>query len=262
MTKQRSSVEAEESTAAYGLKCPRCDCELVPGQLLCRPSFFSLNPAPQFDKRIWFFKSKDGAQAKTLTSSYRQTDAYRCPICELLVIPRTRASWVTGSMPNILQVGTPAAAARSLSDRLQMSLTESAELIESIYARRGWLKWIPGPVAIATFLAWWFVFGVVADALVGTPLDLEQFVIEHGVPASLVVILLSFGVAVGLGLFVGGHVGRRLVRRQVEQHLGDPLCFWCGYALQGLASAEGRVRCPECGRQSPVDRRAGPEEQE
>jgi len=153
MVTPRSSVkaESEEPRSVYGMKCPRCESQLVSGRLTCRRSFFSLNMAPQFDRRIWWFEGEDGTRSKTVTSG-RQTDGYRCPHCSLLVIPRMRASWVTRSTANTLQLGVPASAARALSDRLRTSSGESAELVEAIYARKRWLKWIPGPVAVATWM--------------------------------------------------------------------------------------------------------------
>ncbi len=53
-----------------------------------------------------------------------------------------------------------------------------------------------------------------------------------------------------LGSVVARGIRARLIRRAVERELAGTLCLCCGYDVRGTAATNGRVTCPECGREA------------
>lgn len=76
-------------------------------------------------------------------------------------------------------------------------------------------------------------------------------------PAAWMRVAVGFGsvfviVPIVAASFVARTVRRRLIRRAVERELAGKVCLWCGYDMRGTAAVDERVRCPECGKESPV----------
>jgi len=97
-----------------------------------------------------------------------------------------------------------------------------------------------------------FLFGRVTDALEGTRWDILAWLTQSGVLGSVGALVLGYGVAITLALVISVLIPRAVLRRELFRHLYSPACFWCGHSLRGLRRINGRIRCPECGRQSPV----------
>jgi hypothetical protein len=161
-------------------------------------------------------------------------------------------------MARTRQSGVPAHGARTLSALTGLAETECLELVEAIYNRRPALKWIPPIAAPLSFLGWMFVYGRTLDTLENTRWDLVAFFNQMGVFGVAASILLGFGVAITLAVILATVVPRAVLRRELHRCLYSPACFWCGYSLSGHEAPESRVRCPECGRPSPVARPGGP----
>lgn len=53
-----------------------------------------------------------------------------------------------------------------------------------------------------------------------------------------------------LGSVVARSLRGRLIRRAVERELAGTLCLCCGYDVRGTEPTNGRVTCPECGREA------------
>lgn len=138
----------------------------------------------------------------------------------------------------------PAYGARTLSKLSSLSEAECAELVEAVYARGPVLKWGPPIAGLIAFLGWMFLFGRGTDVLENTRWDVLA------VPG--LGILLGYGVAIPLAFVVATVVPRVVLRRALCHCLFSPACFWCGYSLRGLETHDSRIRCPECGRLSPV----------
>jgi hypothetical protein len=134
-----------------------------------------------------------------------------------------------------------------------LPIEHSAELVNAVHKRKPALKWLPSLAAPAA-LGWMFIFGRVTDVLEGTRWDVLAFLDKQG-PLGIAGILgLGFGIAIALGFVAGFAVPRAILRRLIRHHLYSPACFWCGYSLVALEAHEAAIRCPECGKYSPVSR--------
>ncbi len=134
----------------------------------------------------------------------------------------------------------------------ELRSADCSELVGAVYARKPGVKWIApvaGPIA---FLGWMFLFGRVTDALEGTRWDILAWLTQSGVLGSVGALMLGYGVAITLALVISVLIPRAVMRRELLRHLYSPACFWCDHSLRGLRRINGRIRCPECGRQSPV----------
>ncbi|MCH8165001.1 MAG: hypothetical protein IH889_05270 [Planctomycetes bacterium] len=140
----------------------------------------------------------------------------------------------------------------------RLSEAESRQLIGAIDKRKPTVRWGPSVTAGAVFFAWMVFFGTGTDFLEQTRFDVLGFLHRHGILGFIVALLLGFGIGIILATVVGVSLRRLLLRRQIQHHLFSPACFWCGYSLAGLNHADQSVRCPECGKASPVALREPP----
>ena len=157
-------------------------------------------------------------------------------------------------MAKTRQSGVPAHGARTLSALTGLAEADCLDLVEAIYDRRPALKWIPPIAAPLAFLGWMLVYGRTTDMLENTRWDLLAFFDRMGVFGVAASILLGFGVAVTLAVILATVVPRAVLRRELRRCLYSPACFWCRYSLSGLEADNSTIRCPECGRLSPVAR--------
>jgi len=67
-------------------------------------------------------------------------------------------------------------------------------------------------------------------------------------PDNLLSVVLVQSAFIGCGLLPALLVRDALVRRLLRREIADAACLVCGYPLRGLPTAEGIVRCPECGK--------------
>ncbi len=146
----------------------------------------------------------------------------------------------------------------SLARLAGISEAESRQLIGAIEKRKPIVRWVPSVAAFVVMVAWMAFFGIGTDFLEQTRFDLPGFLHRQGILGHIVALSLGVGIAITLGTVVGVSLRRLLLRRQIQHHLFSPACFWCGYSLAGLNHADQSVRCPECGKASPVALRKPP----
>ena len=143
-------------------------------------------------------------------------------------------------------------AVRALCELTGLPPGQCSDLVGAVYARKPGVKWIApvaGPIA---FLGWMFMFGRVTDALEGTRWDILALLTQSGILGSAGALMLGYGIAITLAIVISVLIPPAVLRRALFRHLYSPACFWCGYSLRGLRRINGSIRCPECGRQSPV----------
>ena len=150
----------------------------------------------------------------------------------------------------------PQYAVNTLSKLSGLSSGQCAELVGAVYARKRHYKWIPEVTAALAFLGWMFVFGRTTDALENTDWDLLASLGKFGIGGFAITLLLGYGVALALAFLLGRVVPRAVMRRELKNYLCSPACFFCGYSLRGLDVQRSAIRCPECGKTSPVARQA------
>lgn len=159
-----------------------------------------------------------------------------------ILIALTRTIW-----PDLRAHG-----ARFLSERSGLPELDCPEYIQAIYTRRRVLKWVPPAAAALAFFGWMFAFGRITDILENTNWDLLAFLYQLGLPGWTIVVVLGYGIATALAIVLAAVIPRTVLRHEVRRCLHSPACFWCAYSLRGLEIRDSRVRCPECGRSSPV----------
>lgn len=100
------------------------------------------------------------------------------------------------------------------------------------------LRWVPVVVAGGCFLGWMWAFNYVAELLAIEGDKLEM--------------LARFGSAVVVVGTATGLSAAFIIRRAMRRYPPGPLCRHCGQSLRGVPAGEGVIRCPECGKDSPV----------
>lgn len=139
-----------------------------------------------------------------------------------------------------------------------LSEAESRQLIGAIEKRKPIVRWVPSVAAFVGIVAWMVFFGIGTDFLEQTRFDLLGFLNRQGILGHIVALSLGVGIGVILASVAGMSLRRLLLRRQIQHHLFSPACFWCGYSLTGLDHEGSDIRCPECGKASPVALRKPP----
>ncbi len=155
-------------------------------------------------------------------------------------------AWITRSV-------TPQYAVDILSKLSGLSPGQCAKLVDAVYTRKPHYKWLPEAAAGLAFLGWMIVFGWTTDALEKT--DWDPFG-RLGIARLAVMLLLGYGVAIALAVVFGRLIPRVVMRRELKNCLCSPACFFCGYSLRGLDVQLSAIRCPECGKTSPVAAKA------
>jgi hypothetical protein len=69
----------------------------------------------------------------------------------------------------------------------------------------------------------------------------------------LCILMLGLGVPALATLGTRDFLYRRFLRRAIRVELERIRCLQCSYSLLGQTVADGRVRCPECGRPATLD---------
>ena len=141
-----------------------------------------------------------------------------------------------------------------LAKRFGIDKYECQTLIKIIDKHNRWKKEVSSIAGSIVFIIWMFFFGIGTDALEGTRWDILGFLFDIGPVGYILVILLGFGIAIFLGTFTSIILRRRFLKKQFQDHLFTPACFWCGYSLKGLESESNYTKCPECGKRSRTNR--------
>lgn len=139
---------------------------------------------------------------------------------------------------------------RVLSKQFGIDKYECQKLIKVIDKRMRWKKEVAYTIGSINFAIWMFIFGLGTQALEGTRWDIFKFLEGLGFIGIILAILLGFGTAIFLGTITSIILRRRFLKKQFQDHLFTPACFWCGYSLKGLENENNYIKCPECGERS------------
>lgn len=139
-----------------------------------------------------------------------------------------------------------------------LSPAEAKRVVRHLESRKRTLKFVPGAIGLMLFVGWMIVFGVGTDLLEDTKWDIINRLTELGTPG--LGILFAIGPVFGIAAASIGVTASRavLLKRELTMCLETPICVWCCYNLAGLEPHGARVRCPECGKTSPVRTPAAP----
>jgi len=124
------------------------------------------------------------------------------------------------------------------------------QLYKKVQREKIVLNVIPSLASLTGFFGWMLIFGKGTDYIEHVyHLD---FIADGGVLGILLALISGYGAAIAFAICLYCLILSRLNRNTVLFRFSGGRCVYCGYSLQGHLADLGGVRCPECGKRSPI----------